>query len=107
MSDRGELTNRPQHRWTSRVLSAGSLAAAAAMGLALLLSVSAGGGIGTPLGPLDATAVAMAGVAILLATPAVSLVATALELRAEQPRSALLALLVLGVLGVAVIVALA
>jgi hypothetical protein len=41
------------------------------------------------------------GVVALLATPAFGLIATALELRSDQPRSAALALVVLAVLAVA------
>ena len=47
------------------------------------------------------------GVMALLATPAAGLIATALELQVRQPRVALLALAVLGLLAVAALLALA
>ena len=50
--------------------------------------------------------VATAGVITLLATPALGLIVTALELRPLQPRSAGLALVVLGVLAIATVIAL-
>jgi hypothetical protein len=49
---------------------------------------------------------ATTGVLVLLATPALGLVVTSFELRPVQPRSALLALVVLGVLGAAAGIAL-
>lgn len=49
---------------------------------------------------------ANAGVLALLATPVAGLVVTALELRALQPRSAMLALVLLGILGLATVLAL-
>ena len=68
------------------------------VGLALSLAGAAAG---------DAEGWSLAGTLVLLATPAAGLLATAFELRRAQPRAALLALVVLGVLGLAVLVTVA
>lgn len=92
------MSARPPYRLTNIVLSAGTLSAAACLALGLLLSLTGGA---------SAREWALAGTLLLLGTPALGLLATAAEMRATQPRSAVLALAVLGVLGAAVLVALA
>jgi hypothetical protein len=66
------------------------------------------GGLVAAAARLDELAklLATAGVLVLLATPAIGLVVTSLELRPLQPRSSLLALVVLGVLATATVIAL-
>jgi hypothetical protein len=104
------------HRWTRRALMSGTLLAAGCLLIGFGLRV-AGADPGTAdprrLDLVVAAASAlrpwgwsMIGVLLLIATPAAGLVATFLELRASQPRVALLALGVLGVLGLAIAVAL-
>jgi len=88
----------PSSRWTSRLLLGGTLLSAACFAAGFVLGL-----IGlVPTGELMSTM----GVVTILATPAVALVSTALELREGQPQAAMLALGVLGVLAVAVGVAL-
>jgi hypothetical protein len=100
MSDQGEATGaeRPSVGGTGRVLTA-----ATTLSAALLAAAFAAG-----LAALDQVAnlLSTAGVVTLLATPAAGLVATFVELRPTQPRAALLALVVLGVLAVSATVAL-
>jgi len=83
---------------TSRVLLVGTMLSAVAfvVGLGLtFLGVAGGASIASGLG-----------IVVLLVTPAVALVVSAVELRASQPQAAKLAVAVLGVLVVAVGVAL-
>ncbi len=104
-------------RWTARIFTAGtSLAALGLLGgilLQLLGGAPAGGN------PLDAGEVlravialrpwgwSMLGVIVLLLTPPAGLLATFVELRrADQPVSAWISLGVLGILAVAVLIAL-
>jgi hypothetical protein len=83
-------------RWTRLVLNLGTLAAGVLLAAGLLLRLV--GGSPEPWLTL--------GVLVMLATPAAGLVAAAAELRQRHPRVALLALMVLAVLGMAVLVAL-
>jgi hypothetical protein len=90
---------RPPVRLTSRVLTSGSVAAAAILAVSLALDI---------VGQAEPARLAgVAGVLVLLVTPAVGLVATWWELRAFRPTHARLAVAVLGVLTLATIVALA
>jgi uncharacterized membrane protein len=107
---------RPPHRWTSLVLRAGTTAAGACLAVGMLLAVLAPdrsgtahdlGGLARSLVALEAWGWSMLGALVLMATPAVGLLVTAAELRGPEPRAALLALAVLGVLAVAVLFALA
>jgi len=108
---------QPTVRWTARVLNLGTLLSAAFFLVGLGLSLSAGeaaaeDGLGIEAVVRSALAFhpwgwSMLGVLVLLATPVVGLAATAVELRSLQPRGALLALAVIGLLGLAVIAALA
>ncbi len=93
------MTTPPSAEITARLLSLGSVAAAALFLGAFVLSVA---------GVADGSAV-VAGVALvaLLATPAAGLLATALELRHFQPRVAVLALLVLLIVAAAAALAFA
>jgi ammonia channel protein AmtB len=85
-------------RWTSRLLLGGTLLSAVCFATGLVLGL-----IGlVPVGQF----VSNVGVLTILATPAVALVSTAVELRKLQPQASLLAVGVLGVLAVAVAVAL-
>ena len=85
-------------RATSLVLLGGSLLSAVCFVVGVGLGLVSAG---------DAAAlVASVGVLVLLSTPALGLVASAFELRRAQPHAAWLALAVLGVLGLAVGVAL-
>ena len=84
--------------WTARVLLGGTVASA------LLFS----GGFCLRL--VDATGLADAasgaGVVVLMLTPALALVASVIELRRHQPQAAMFAVGVLGVLALAVAIAL-
>jgi hypothetical protein len=82
---------RPTADLTGRVLSAGALIAAIVLLVSLLLGFWSTG---------PAVALATAGVLILLATPPLGLLATALELRRSRPTHAWLALAVIGVMAV-------
>lgn len=89
---------RPPVRLTSRVLTLGSLGAAVILGVGLVLGFA---------GLRDAAAVAgNVGVVVLLATPAVGLVATWSELKRSRPTHAWMAVAVLAVLGLATLIAL-
>jgi uncharacterized membrane protein len=111
------MTDRPTVGWTARALSLGTLVSAGCflVGLALnLLAQEAVSDQEPGLEDVVRSALAldpwgwsMLGVIVLLVTPVAGLVATALELRQLQPRGALLALAVLGLLALAVIAALA
>jgi hypothetical protein len=89
---------RPPARLTSRVLTLGSLAAAAILGLGLVLDVAGQSAIGRLAGNI--------GVVVLLVTPAAGLIATWSELRRLRPTHAWLAVGVLGVLSLATLIAL-
>ena len=92
------MTERPPVAGTARALTLGALLSAALLAVAFLLTVAQR--------PAEARLVSALGVALLLATPAVGLLVTFFELRPLQPRAALLALVVLGVLVAATLVAL-
>ncbi len=90
---------RPPVRLTSRVLTLGSLGAAAVLGVSLALDV---------LGQAEPARLAgVVGVLVLLGTPVAGLVATWWELRPMRPTHAWLAVAVLGVLLLATVIALA
>jgi hypothetical protein len=93
------MTKRPPVRLTSRVLTVGSLGAAALVGLGLVLGLAGAREIGSLVGNI--------GVLVLLISPVAGLVATWSELRALRPTHAWLAVAVLAVLTLATIVALA
>ena len=98
MSER-QSAERPSAWATARVLSIGSLVAAVVFVAAFALSIA---------GATSASVVAAtAGVIALLATPALGLVASAVELRSFQPRVAALAVLVLVILSAAALIAFA
>jgi hypothetical protein len=109
------VIERPTVRWTARVLSYGTLLSAACFLVGLLLSISARDAAGDEGQGLEAVlrsvmslqpwGWSMLGVLVLLSTPVAGLVSTAVELRSLQPRGALLALAVIGLLGLAVIAA--
>lgn len=92
------MTGRSPVRLTSRTLLWGTLAASALLAAGLVLDVA--GAAET------AATIAAAGVIALLATPALGLITTYWELRSRRPGSAMLALVVLGVLAVATVIAL-
>jgi uncharacterized membrane protein len=107
---------RAEHHWTRLALTSGTLLAGGCLLLGFALRLL--GGDPTAGDPRQLELVlraavelrpwgwSMVGVLLLIATPAAGLVASFFELRAGQPRVALLALAVLGVLGLAVAVAL-
>ena len=107
---------RPPVTGTARALTLGTLVSAVCFGVGLLLAVlGADGVVGNPLRADEVLASAaalrpwgwsMLGVLAILATPPIGLVVSALELRRLEPRTALLAMAVLGVLGIAAAVAL-
>jgi hypothetical protein len=90
--------NVASSRWSSALLLGGTLTSAICFAAGFVLGL-----IGLP--PAGAV-LSNIGVVTILATPAVALVATALELRKPQPQAAWLAVGVLVVLAVAVAVAL-
>jgi hypothetical protein len=90
--------NGASSHWTSRLLLGGTLVSALCFAAGFALGL-----IGlVPIGAL----LSNLGILTILATPAVALVSTAVELRRPQPHSAWLAVGVLAVLAVAVGVAL-
>jgi len=93
-----DLAERPPVRLTALSLTAGTGLSAALLAIGFLLTVAA----------LHQAAgwVSTAGVVILLATPALGLLATFVELRPVQRRAAALALVVLAILGMATLLAL-
>lgn len=93
------IAGRPPVRLTTRVLTFGSLGAAAIMGLSLALGAAGQSAVASLVGNL--------GVVVLLATPVAGLVATWFELRRVRPMHGWLAVAVLFVLVLATIVALA
>jgi uncharacterized membrane protein len=92
-------SQRPPVSLTARVLTFGSLAAAAMLSLSLVVGFAGAREIGSFVGNI--------GVVVLLATPVAGLIATWSELRALRPTHAWLAVAVLAVLTLATIVALA
>ncbi|HUG48462.1 MAG TPA: hypothetical protein VMP67_08630 [Candidatus Limnocylindria bacterium] len=86
---------RPGVLATSRVLLAGTLLSAALFVLGLALSLLDAALLMQPEGWSSL------GVAALLLTPPASLLATAIETRRAEPATALLALVVLAILGLA------
>jgi uncharacterized membrane protein len=107
---------RVSSRLTALALNVGSIVSAASFLVGVVLDAfGRSGGDPDPLQPaaivaavagLEAWGWATLGVAALIATPALGLVATALEYRSIDRRSSLLALVVLGVLGTSLAVAL-
>lgn len=89
---------RPPVRLTARALTFGSLAAAALLGLSLVLGVAGQSSMAGLVGNM--------GVVVLLATPVAGLVTTWWEVRVMRPAHGWLAVAVLAVLFLAVIVAL-
>ena len=92
------IAQRPPVRLTTRVLTGGSLTAAALLGLGLVLQFAGATEIAALVGNV--------GVVALLLTPAAGLLATWSELRPIRPTHARVALAVLGVLILATLVAL-
>lgn len=90
---------RPPVRLTARALTAGSLGAAALLGLSLVVGFVGAREVGSLVGNI--------GVVVLLLTPVAGLIATWSELRALRPTHAWLAVAVLLVLLLATVVALA
>jgi hypothetical protein len=83
---------------TARLLTYGTAASAAALAIAFVAGLAGIAWLSTLL--------STAGVVTLLVTPAVGLAMTFIEMRPVQPRAALLALMVLGVLVLSAVVAL-
>lgn len=88
---------RPPVRLTSRVLTLGSLAAAAILGVGLVAKLA---------GVTGFESLGNVGVVVLLLTPVAGLIATWSELRRLRPTHAWLAIAVLGVLTLATVIAL-
>ncbi len=109
--------DRPDVGWTSRLLVGGTLLSVACLLVGLLLTLAGAGGEMSDPRRLDLVLEAalalepwgwsMLGVLVLLMTPAAGLLASAVELRRDQPRTALVALVVLAVLVSAAAAALA
>lgn len=91
-------SDRPSVLITTRVLTIGSLSAAALLGLGLLLGLAGADEVGGFIGNI--------GVVFLLLTPVAGLVATWFELRPVRPANAWISLAVLGVLSLATVIAL-
>ncbi len=87
---------RPNTKWTEIVLHTGSFAAAGLLALGFVAGLVA---------PPAGRVASFAGVVVLLGTPPAALVTTFIELRRLQPRAAILALVVLGVIGFATVLA--
>ena len=109
------MTDRPQVRWTTAALTTGTLLSAACFVAGFLLSLL-GGDAATEdprrlelvlrsAAELDPWGWSMLGVLLLMATPAAGLVTSFFEMRRVQPRAAFLALLVLGILAAATLIA--
>ncbi len=92
-------SERPPVRLTTRVLTLGSLSAAALLGLGLAIGFAGGKELGALVGNI--------GVVVLLLTPVAGLVSTWWELRAPRPTHSWLAVAVLAVLTLATVIALA
>ena len=108
---------RADSRWTRGTLTGGAVLSGACLGVAILLELIGrprGAGQMTDLAAIARSVAAMEswgwsalGVAVMIATPAVALVATVLEYAAAHDRrTAWTAVAVLGVLTVSLIVAL-
>jgi uncharacterized membrane protein len=107
---------RPAVEWTSKVLVGGTLLSVACLVIGLVLTVAGADVESEDPRRLDlvwravlefeAWGWSMLGVLVLLATPAAALVASAVELRRMQPRTAIVALIVLSILVTAAVVAL-
>ena len=96
--DQTTNSDRPDARATVTAMTAGTLTAVAIFAVSFGLRL---------LGAVDAADMLGAGgVLVLLVTPALALVTTAVEMRTVQPASAGLAVVVLVVLGIATAVAL-
>ncbi len=93
------MSERPSSRLTVASLAAGSLVSVACLVVAFGLRLAGAADV--------ADAVALLGVIVLIATPPVGLLTTAFEMRRVQRPTALLALLVVAVLGMATALALA
>ena len=91
------MSARPPVHGTATTLSRGTMVSAALFGSSLVAAAAQLNEASRLLG--------LGGVLVLLATPALGLVVTAVELRQLQPRASFLALVVLGVLAVAAAVA--
>ena len=91
-------SQRPSVSGTARALTAGTVLSAALLALGFVCGLARLASI--------ANLLSTAGVVALLTTPAVGLLLTFIELRPGHPRAAMLALVVLGVLGVATALAL-
>ena len=109
------MTDRPPVRWTTTALTIGTLLSAACFVAGFLLTL-VGGDAATEdprrlelvlrsAAELHPWGWSMLGVLLLLATPAAGLVTSFFEMRRAQPRAAFLALLVLGILAAAALVA--
>ena len=98
MSQRPTNQHRPDSRATVLVLTVGTIASVTVFALGFAVRL-----VGQPE---TADLVSTLAVAALLATPPVSLVASAFELRPLQPLAAVLALLVVAILAVATLIAL-
>ena len=96
MNDR--IRDRPSAEVTARIMSIGAVLAGVIFVAAFLLTIAGA--------PSASMVVATAGVVALLATPALGLLSTAVELRSYQPRVAALAVAVLAILLGAAVVAL-
>jgi hypothetical protein len=92
------MIERPPVRFTVRALQLGELVAVVLFGVAILAHLAGSTGQATFVGTL--------GVVMVIATPALALVATMVEARQSDRATVLAALLVLGVLTVATGVAL-
>lgn len=90
--------NAPSVKWTSALLLFGTVASAVCFAAGFLLGIAGDEQLGT--------VASNAGILVLLATPAIGLIATTVELRETQPQASVLAIGVLAVLAVAVVVAL-
>lgn len=92
-------SDRPSVLFTTRVLTLGSLGAAALLGVGLALDVAGQSAIASLVGNM--------GVVVLLGTPVAGLLSTWWELRRPRPAHARLAIAVVVVLGLATLIALA
>lgn len=92
------ISKRAPVRLTSRTLTLGTVAAAALLAAGLALDVAGQAALAGLVGNI--------GVVVLLGTPVAGLVTTWLELKGPRPRSAWLAVAVLGVLLLATLIAL-
>jgi uncharacterized membrane protein len=111
-----QIPPRATSRLTARTLTIGSLFSALFfLGGVVLDALGRSTGVADLLDPraiaaavvdLQAWGWSTIGVIVLIATPAAGLIATALEYRRPEPRSALLAMTVLGVLAVSLAIAL-